>query len=103
MNPQASRHSSRTWPSLQIEYLDRLDCLGYLLPVSTHILHRSAADATRNAAQALDPCAISTDGVRNEVVPGFSGADIEQNSPFDLAGTLFYAPDRDLQHQARPT
>ena len=63
----------------------------------TYILHRSAADATRNAAQALDPCATSsTDGVGNGSCPkDFSGADIEENLLSTFAGTLFYAPDRD--------
>ena len=63
----------------EIEDLDRLDRLGNLLPIGADVLHRRAAHAARDPAQALDAGAVGQDGVRDEAIPGFACADIEQN------------------------
>ena len=72
-----------------VEDLDRLDGLRNFLPVGADVLHRRAADAARNAAQALDARAVRHHGVRNEAVPGFSCACVEKNAAFVIVtGTL---------------
>ena len=62
----------------EVEDLDRLDRLRNFLPIGADILYRRAADAARNAAQALDARAMRHDSVRDEAVPGFSRAGVEQ-------------------------
>src|SRR5713101_486193 len=62
----------------KIEDLNRLDGFGNFLTVSSHILNGGPAHAPRNAAQTLDPRAISGDGAGHEPVPLFAGPHIEE-------------------------
>jgi len=63
-----------------------------------------AADAAGNTAEALDAGATSHHGMRDELVPRFSGAGIEENFSFIiLAVALVDAVKRDFQREAGPS
>src|SRR5229473_8311144 len=77
----------------EIECLDRLHCLGHLLPVGPHILHWSAANAARNAAQTLHSGTVLHHGVRHKFVPRLAPSYIK-NSLAIVAAALLDARNR---------
>src|ERR1700688_4469713 len=88
---------------VQVENLYRRDGLRYFLPIRPHVLHRSAAHAARNAAEALDAGAVRHHGARHEFIPRLSGADIEKNfAVFIMCGTLVDALKGNFKNQSRP-
>src|SRR5262249_26324586 len=80
----------------QVEDRNRIDNLRDLLPVSPDILHRGAADAAGNAAQASDSAAIACHGCGHKVVPDLARSHLEDCS-FSVVA-LVYAAERYLHH-----
>jgi hypothetical protein len=78
----------------------RIHTLGDLLPVGPHILHRRAAHAAGNAAEALDPGTIARHRPRHESVPWFSRSHFESRLPILTA--LFNPAHRHLEREAWP-
>src|SRR5580692_6416017 len=88
---------------LQVKDLDRGYGLRNFLSVSADILYRRAAHTAGDAAQALHSGALRHDGLRDETVPGFAGAGVENNFAFVVvSGTLLDTQDGDLEHQSGP-
>src|SRR5579862_6229870 len=88
---------------VKVEDFDGLDRVGDFLPIRADVLHRRAANAAGNAAQAFDAGASGSDCLGDNPVPGFAGAGIEQDFSFVLAGALFDADDGYFQDDSRPS
>ena len=76
-----------------IEDLNRFDRLRYFLSVCAHILHRSAANASRDSTQTLDAGAPFYDRVRDEAIPGFACTNVESSLSVVLARVAIDAGD----------
>src|SRR5579871_5766842 len=80
-----------------LQHADVNDSVRYLLPISSNVLHRSAADSAGNPAQALDSRIFFTYGMADKLIPVFSCADAEKT----VCGFL-QSLDGNPEDQARP-
>ena len=76
------------------------DGLRYFLSVSSHVLHRRAANGAWNSAEAFYAATILVDGESHKVVPVFTSAGVKQH--FLEVAFKFHTCQRYFQYQAGP-
>src|ERR1700693_846429 len=86
-----------------VEHFDGFDRLGDFLAVGAYILYGRPPDAARDSAHALNPRTLRHDGLGDEEVPGFAGANVEHGFAVDLAGAAIDASDAHLEDESGPT
>src|SRR5262249_35920592 len=84
----------------EVEHQKRVDRFRDFLSVSSHVLHRSSAHASRNSAQALDTRAVMRDGGRYKPVPVLACAHVEVNRSTPVP--MVDSRDGHLENQSRP-
>ena len=87
----------------QVEHFDRFDRLRNFLSVGAYILYGRAAHSTRDSTHALDACALRRDSLRDEIIPGFAGANVEQRFTVGLPCASINPGDAHLEDESGPT